>query len=55
MVQVFGKPDLFVTFTCNPRWPEIRSALTGASSVNDRADIIARAFNLRFQTFLADI
>ena len=55
MVQVFGKPDLFVTFTCNPRWPEIRSALMGASSVNDRADIIVRAFNLRFQAFLADI
>ena len=55
MVQVFDKPDLFVTFTCNPRRPEIRGALMGASSVNDRADIITPAFNLRFQAFLADI
>ncbi len=19
----FGKPDLFVTFTCNPKWPKV--------------------------------
>jgi hypothetical protein len=23
----FGKLDLFVTFTCNPKWKEIRNAL----------------------------
>ena len=22
-VRVFGKPDYFVTFSCNPNWPEI--------------------------------
>lgn len=23
IVRQFGKPDLFITFTCNPNWPEI--------------------------------
>ena len=23
----FGKPDLFITFTCNPKWEEITGAL----------------------------
>lgn len=23
IVREKGKPDLFVTFTCNPNWPEI--------------------------------
>jgi len=21
MVMKIGKPDLFITFTCNPKWP----------------------------------
>ena len=27
IVRVFGKPDLFITITCNPKWPEIQNAL----------------------------
>ena len=27
IVHCFGKPDFFVTFTCNPRWQEITDAL----------------------------
>src|SRR6185369_2877608 len=27
LVQVYGKPDLFITITCNPWWPEIVSEL----------------------------
>jgi hypothetical protein len=23
LVRKFGKPDLFITMTCNPNWPEI--------------------------------
>ena len=25
IVRKFGRPDLFITFTCNPTWPEIKS------------------------------
>ena len=27
MVREFGKPDLFITFTCNPKWREISENL----------------------------
>jgi hypothetical protein len=40
-VRKFGKPDLFITFTCNPRWREITDALLGRPA-NDRPDIISR-------------
>lgn len=28
LVQHFGKPDLFITITCNPSWPEIKEHLS---------------------------
>ncbi|XP_058761708.1 uncharacterized protein LOC131635112 [Vicia villosa] len=40
-----GFPDLFITFTCNPNWPEIQRALTPLNmKAHDRPDIIARVF-----------
>jgi hypothetical protein len=27
IVRTYGKPDLFITVTCNPHWPEIKSKL----------------------------
>ncbi|KAA6370153.1 MAG: putative ATP-dependent DNA helicase PIF1 [Streblomastix strix] len=35
----FGKPDLFITFTCNPNRPEIIESCAGYSP-SDRPDII---------------
>ncbi|OAD81565.1 hypothetical protein PHYBLDRAFT_73457 [Phycomyces blakesleeanus NRRL 1555(-)] len=35
IVRHFGKPDLFVTFTCNPTWPEITNSLLGGQSASD--------------------
>jgi hypothetical protein len=26
--RAYGNPDLFITFTCNVNWPEIRRELT---------------------------
>ena len=38
-----GYPDLFITFTCNPKWPKIKSflSLILAQWPEDRPDIIA--------------
>ncbi|UYV83334.1 hypothetical protein LAZ67_23000610 [Cordylochernes scorpioides] len=44
-VRVYGRPDLFITFTCNPRWEEIKELLLPGQSLSDRPDIIARVFN----------
>lgn len=40
--RCFGPPDLFVTFTCNPQWPEIGRLLLDKQRANDRPDIVAR-------------
>jgi hypothetical protein len=29
IVWTFGRPDLFVTYTCNPFWPDIVNAMEG--------------------------
>ena len=43
-VREFGRPDLFITFTCNPAWTEIRELLTNGQEVSHRHDLIARVF-----------
>uniref|UniRef100_A0AC35GIV3 Helitron helicase-like domain-containing protein n=1 Tax=Panagrolaimus sp. PS1159 TaxID=55785 RepID=A0AC35GIV3_9BILA len=40
IVRRFGKPDLFITMTCNPNWTEIVENLLP----EDRPDLIARVF-----------
>ena len=50
-----GKPDLFITFTCNPQWPEILAALQPGQIPADRPDIVARVFKLKLEEFLDDI
>lgn len=54
--QHFGYPDLFITFTCNPKWPEITRFLKarGQQSI-DRADIVARIFKIKLDNLIADI
>jgi hypothetical protein len=51
-----GKPDLFVTFTCNPKWPEIVNAAKeqGTEGVN-RFDLISRVFRLKLDAMPDDI
>jgi hypothetical protein len=41
IVSHFGKPDLFVTFTCNPKWPEIIKELLPHQIPADRPDLTA--------------
>ncbi|XP_074282767.1 uncharacterized protein LOC141607310 [Silene latifolia] len=45
----YGNPHLFLTFTANPRWPEVEAALTlmGGQKVEDRSDIVARVFKMK--------
>jgi len=49
-----GFPDLFVTFTCNPKWPEISRILNPLKlTPSDRPDIIARVFRIKFDQLLS--
>lgn len=43
-VRKYWRPDLFITFTCNPKWKEIEDLLQPGRKANDRHDIIARVF-----------
>jgi hypothetical protein len=38
--------DLFVTFTCNPSWPEIKDALFPSQTTADRPDLTTRVFDM---------
>ncbi|GFV64343.1 ATP-dependent DNA helicase [Trichonephila clavipes] len=46
-VRYFGRPDLFITFTCNPKWSEIVDLLNQGQKSHDRHDIIARVFRVK--------
>ncbi|GFR06687.1 ATP-dependent DNA helicase [Trichonephila clavata] len=46
-VRHFGRPDLFITFTCNPKWTEIVDLLNQGQKSHDTHDIIARAFRVK--------
>ena len=43
-VRKYGRPDLFITFTCNSQWDEIHDGLFAQQSSSDRHDLIARVF-----------
>ncbi|KAI5419436.1 hypothetical protein KIW84_043566 [Lathyrus oleraceus] len=51
-----GFPDLLITFTCNPNWPEIQRVLVPLNfKPQDRPDIIDRIFKMKFDRVLADV
>ncbi|XP_031779863.1 uncharacterized protein LOC107982020 [Nasonia vitripennis] len=47
-----GKPDIFLTMTCNPKWSEITENLLPHQQVSDRPDIVARVFHLKKERLL---
>ena len=47
IVRKYGKPDLFITMTCNPKWREIEENLLLGQSASDRPYIVARVFNIK--------
>jgi hypothetical protein len=51
-VRKFCRPDLFITFTCNPEWPEIKNELFQDQKSFDRHDIISRVFHLKLKKFM---
>lgn len=55
LVAKFGKPDLFITFTCNPKWEEIKSELKPYETAMDRPDLVADVFHLKLKEFILDM
>lgn len=53
-----GKPDYFITMTCNPDWPEIQEVLQEyfpGETVSDHPEITAKMFNLKLNALRHDI
>ena len=50
----FGHPELFITFICNPKWPEITRALAGkyGGKAEDRPDIVSRVFKMKLDSLM---
>jgi hypothetical protein len=46
IVRSMGHPDLFITMTADPSWPEIKEAI-GNAHPSMRPDIVARVFRLK--------
>ena len=55
IIAKFGKPDLFLTFTCNPKWREITDNLSNGEQPFNRPDLLARVFKLKLNELLDDI
>ena len=55
IVTKYGKPDIFLTITANPRWPDIQDNLLPHQSANDRPDIVSCVFNLKLKELLCDL
>ena len=55
LVRKFGKPELFITFTSNPRWPEISASLLEGQTAADRPDIVNRVFQLKLKQLFTDL
>jgi hypothetical protein len=45
----------FITFTTNPKWPEITSELLPGQTANDRPDLVVRVYQQYLSAFMKDI
>ena len=54
--KAIGYPELFITFTCNPQWPEItRFVEDRGLRPTDRPDILARVFKMKLDQLVNDL
>ena len=55
IVARYGKPDLFLTFTCNPKCKDIINALPAGQLAAGRPDIVSRVFKLHLEELIKDL
>jgi hypothetical protein len=55
LVRKYGRPDYFVTMTCNPKWDEVTNALEPGQQPNERPDILNRVFRIKLNSLLQDL
>jgi hypothetical protein len=55
IVTELGKPTLFLTVTCNPKWPEITSRLLEGQTAFDRPDITVPVFHAKLLALINNV
>ncbi|KAI5423334.1 hypothetical protein KIW84_046346 [Lathyrus oleraceus] len=50
-----GKPNIFLTMTCNPSWSEIPSEILPFQTPQDRPDLLIRIFRSKFEKLKDDV
>ncbi|XP_031131886.1 uncharacterized protein LOC116033274 [Ipomoea triloba] len=51
-----GYPNIFITFTCNPKWPEIQRFLNRRNlNAEDRPDIMCRVFKMKLGALIKEL
>ncbi|WVZ78244.1 LOW QUALITY PROTEIN: hypothetical protein U9M48_025987 [Paspalum notatum var. saurae] len=52
--RVYGPPDFFTTFTCNPKWVEISEAIAcePGQKPTDRADVVVRVYHMKLEELM---
>ncbi|KAG5532360.1 hypothetical protein RHGRI_026852 [Rhododendron griersonianum] len=55
LVDKYGKPDIFLTMTCNPKWIEITSELKVHEDVQNRPDLVTRVFRSKFEQLKKEV
>ena len=50
-----GHPDVFLTMTCNPRWPEIQESLLPGQRAQDRPDLCNRVFRMKHKLLMVHL
>ena len=48
VANVIGAGTVLVTVTANPNWPEIQAELEPGKTANDRPNIVARVFYMKW-------
>ncbi|VDP21599.1 unnamed protein product [Heligmosomoides polygyrus] len=54
-VSNYGKPDIFLTFTCSSNWREIQNNLAGGQSASNRPDLVTLVFNLKLKALCHEL
>jgi hypothetical protein len=55
LVSEFGCPHIFLTLTCNPKWPEIMSQLLNGQTAFDCPDVTVAVFKSRLNQMKMNI
>lgn len=51
-IRAYGRRDLFITFTCNPKWDEVKNLLLPGQTSMHRHDVTARVFKQKFKSLI---